>query len=245
MGKGKPVIGLTAGRRNHSAPKHEIQTVTIGCAIQNVEAVIRAGGCPVILPRTNDLEVVHSMMRTMDGLILTGGGDVVSLMYNEEPHPANHYEDPVRDRTEMELIELAVSAGTPILAICRGMQILNVALGGTLIQDIPGQVKNSLNHRSRSLESTLIHSVDIEEDSLLADVLGEKTVRVNSFHHQAVKKPGAGLKVNSRSMDGVIEGLEAEDGRPILAVQCHPEISEEAYPVFRKLFDWVVSEASS
>ena len=240
----KPVIGLTTGRRNLPPPRGLRQTVIIGCTSQYVESVVRAGGAPLLLPRIADAGAIASAMQTVDALMLTGGGDVVSLAYDEEPHPAGKFQDPIRDRMEFEAVRIALDRGLPILAICRGIQSLNVALGGTLVQDIPSEVPGAVQHYTKEREATLGHTIDVEPDSLLANVLGATTTAVNSWHHQAVKDPGKGLKVNSRARDGVIEGVEADDGRPILAVQCHPEDTAEQYPLFQKLFDWLVAEAA-
>ena len=130
-----------------------------------------------------------------------------------------------------------------MLGICRGIQSLNVALGGTLIQDVLSQVDGVVQHYTHAIETVVIHTIDVEPDTLLARVLGVTSVAANSWHHQAVKDLGEGLRVNCRARDGVIEGIEAADGRPVLAVQCHPENIAERWPVFQRLFDWLVAEA--
>jgi putative glutamine amidotransferase len=237
-------VGITTGRRNNRPLRNEIQTATMGCDIRYPQAILRSGGAPILLPRADDGAVVAAVMDRVDALLLTGGGDVVSLAYGEEPHPKSYYQDPVRDRMEFEAVCIARERGMPILAICRGIQSLNVALGGTLIQDVPSQVEEPVLHYSHAAETVLIHTIDIEEGSLLARVLGTTSTAVSSWHHQAVKGVGEGLRVSARARDGVIEGLEADDGGPVLAVQCHPEDSAETYPLFQKLFDWVVEEAA-
>jgi putative glutamine amidotransferase len=240
---GKPVIGITAGRRNHFARRGSRQMVTVGCTIEYVDSVVRSGGAPVLLPRVGDKEAVASFMRSIDALLLAGGGDVVSLAYGEQPHPLAKYQDPILDAMEFEAVHLAMEADMPILGVCRGIQSLNVALGGTLIQDINEQIPGSFQHFTHEREVVLAHTIDIEPGSMLADVLGITSTAVNSWHHQAVKDVADGLKANCRARDGVIEGLEAADGRAILAVQCHPEDCCEGYPLFQKLFDWIVAEA--
>jgi len=241
----KPIIGITTGRRNNITPRPARQTVTMGCPIEYVDSVVRGGGAPMLLPRIADADAVASMMRSIDGLLLSGGGDVASLAYGEEPHPKGKFQDPVRDRMEFEAVRLAMELDRPILGICRGVQSLNVALGGTLIQDIEAQVPGACQHYTRERETLLAHTIDIEPGSLLAGVLGTTCTAVNSWHHQAVGDVAEGLRVNCRARDGVIEGLEADDGRPILAVQCHPEDCCEEYPLFQKLFDWLVEEAAA
>ena len=189
---------------------------------------------------------MSAAVAVVDGLLLSGGGDIVSLRYGQEPHPAGKYQDPVRDAMEAAALEHSLDRGIPILAICRGIQVLNVALGGTLIQDIPTQVQNPLLHYVRGApEPVLVHTLTIEPDTLLARALGTTSTASNSWHHQAVARVAPGLRVNCRSADDVIEGIEAEDGRPILGIQCHPEDVAEDYPLFRKLFDWLVREAGA
>jgi len=205
--------------------------------------VERSGGAPVLLPLTADTTVIEAAMSALHGLLLSGGGDIVSLEFGEEPHPENTFQDPTRDRMEIEATRIALRRGIPILGICRGIQLLNVALGGTLVQHIPDEFRNAVLHRARARDVTLVHSIEIEPGSLLARVLGATRTAVNSFHHQAVKRLGKGLRVNCRAPDGVIEGVESDDGRPMLAVQCHPEDCCVRYPLFQKIFDWLVEEA--
>ena len=240
----KPVIGLTTGRRNRPTEGNELQNADVGCDIMYLAAVLHAGGAPILLPRTDDEEVTLSVMQAADGLLLTGGGDIMSLAYGEEPHPRAGGQDPVRDAAEFAAVRVALDRGLPILGICRGIQTLNVVLGGTLIQDVPSQVAGACQHSTRASENMLGHTVDVEPGSLLARVLGVTSTAVNSWHHQAVKDVAEGLRVNCRARDGVIEGVEAADGRPILAVQCHPAAAAEQFPLFRKLFDWLVAEAA-
>ncbi len=197
----------------------------------------------MLLPRSGDEAVMAAAMARVDGLLLTGGGDVVSLAYGEEPDPKSFGQDPLRDAAEFAAIRIALERGLPVLGICRGIQSLNVALGGTLVQDVLSQVDGVVQHYTRAIETVVIHTIDVEPDTLLARVLGVTSVAANSWHHQAVKDLGEGLRVNCRARDGVIEGIEAADGRPVLAVQCHPENIAERWPVFQRLFDWLVAEA--
>ncbi len=241
----KPIIGITTGRRYESAAHSRRQPRIMGIQFEYPQAVERSGGAPVLLPRTKDKDVVAAVMGGVDGLLLSGGGDVVSLAYGVEPHPANKYQDPVRDAMEFEAVRLAVERRLPILGICRGIQSLNVALGGTLIQDIPDEVPGAFQHYSLlDQDTTLVHTIDVEPDSLLARVLGTTETTVNSWHHQAVKDVPQPLRVSGRARDGVIEGIEAADGQAVLAVQCHPEACCEDYPLFQRLFDWLVAEAA-
>lgn len=239
----KPIIGITTGRYNQWTAKNFIQTVSIGCSKPYMDSVLQSNGAPLLLPRTDDIDVISSVMKKIDALLLSGGGDVISLAYGEEPHSTAKYQDPIRDKMEFEAAKIAVKQKLPILAICRGIQSLNVALGGTLIQDVPTQVKGAIQHYSYPMETALTHTIDIKKGSLLAKVLGTTGIAVTSWHHQAVKDVGKGLQINCKSCDGVIEGLESDKGLPILAVQCHPEVCSKDFPVFQKLFDWLVKEA--
>jgi putative glutamine amidotransferase len=241
----QPTILITSGRHNQAAGKTEMQTVLVGCNIHYVEAVLRAGGVPMILPPLSQPGSVAAALSKVDGVLLSGGGDINSLIYGEEPHDRSKYQDYLRDDVEIELVNLAIEMGLPILGVCRGIQLLNVALGGTLVQDIPTQVRGACKHYSQGINTTLLHNIDIEADSLLARVLGTTSMPVNSWHHQAVKTLGTGLRTNAIARDGIIEGLEAEDGRPILAVQYHPEECASRFPGFQELFDWLVKEAES
>jgi gamma-glutamyl-gamma-aminobutyrate hydrolase PuuD len=239
----KPIILVTAGRKNESAGDSKPQMIWSGCDIDYVQCVARSGGVPLLVPCITDEAAILGALDIADGLLLTGGGDVLSLNYGEEPHIASKFQDPTRDVLETALTKAAIERGIPILGICRGLQLLNVALGGTLIQDIPSQVEGACKHYGDGLEVALLHSIEIEPNSLLARVLGHEKMAVNSYHHQAAKDVAPGLKINSRAKDGVIEGMESTDGKPILSVQFHPEEIAAAYPQFQPLFDWLVQEA--
>ena len=240
----KPIILVTVGRQPMATEQGELQSIRTGCDIDYIEAVVRAGGAPLIVPCICDKDAIRSFMEAADGVILTGGGDVISLAYGEEPHLMSKYQDPVRDEMEFEVARLALEMELPLLAICRGHQVLNVVLGGTLVQDIPSQVPDAVKHYSEGTHTVLLHNIDIEEDSLLFRLLGTKCMAINTWHHQAVKDLGEGLRINCRARDGVVEGMESADGKPILSVQFHPEEAAATYPRFQTFFDWVVKEAS-
>jgi putative glutamine amidotransferase len=228
----KPLILITVGRIPQATPIGELQSIKTGCDTDYVDSVVRAGGAPIILPCIEDRDA-----------ILTGGGDVVSLAYGEEPHEMSKYQDPVRDAMELQVARFALETNLPILGICRGMQVLNVACGGTLVQDIPSQIPDAVKHYSQGMHTVLLHSVDVQSDTLLERVFGAGSVGINSYHHQAVKELGDGLRPNCHARDGVIEGMESAEGKPILAVQFHPEECAAAYPQFQTFFNWVVEEA--
>jgi putative glutamine amidotransferase len=242
----KPIILITAGKQGQlTKERGEVQAVTSSINMQYVESVLRAGGVPVTLPCVAEQAAVRTAVQMVDGLLLPGGGDIDSHAYGEEPHPKTMFQDTHRDEMEFEATRVALEQGKPVLGICRGVQVLNVAFGGSLIQDIPTQVPEVLLHYSYALEPWLVHTIDLEEGSLLARIFGTTSMRVNSYHHQAVKDVGDGLRISCRARDGVIEGVEATDGRPILGVQFHPEELTAPYPQFQPLFDWLVREAAA
>jgi putative glutamine amidotransferase len=202
-----------------------------------LHAIELAGGVPLLLPPQVSLSTLTAMMAMSDGLVLTGGGDVNPARYGEEPHPAVTGVSDQRDAVEEAALSLALDRGLPVLAICRGMQILNVALGGTLIQDLPSESSGGMLHGPRST-----HSVNIAPQSRLAAVMATTVAEVNSRHHQAVNVLGDGVHAVAWSPDGIVEGLEM-DGQWVVGVQWHPEdIVEESEPA-RLLFAGVVEAA--
>jgi putative glutamine amidotransferase len=238
----KPLILLSAGRTMLPARGDDAQSVKMGCDADYVNAVVRAGGSPLLLPPHGDKEATRAAISFADGLLLTGGGDIHSLCYGHEPHPKSTDQDPARDATELLATDFALKRGMPILGVSRGLQLLNVARGGTLVQHIPGG-DGSVKHESRGFAGLLLHTITIEEGSQLHEIMGVSEMAVNSFHHQAAGDIGTGLKVTARSRDGVIEALESVDGRPVLGVQFHPEEAAPFYPNFDRLFKWLIRKA--
>jgi len=204
-----------------------------------IRALEQAGGVPLLIPAQASLPTLVALMGVADGLVLTGGGDVNPARYGKERHPAVAGVSDERDAAEEAVLNLALDRGLPIFAICRGMQLLNVALGGTLVQDLPGEFPDALVHGPRS-----DHSVSIAPDSRLARLIAMEAAGVNSRHHQAVKKLGEGLKAVAWSPDGVIEGIEMP-GRWVVGVQWHPEDMVEDSEASRRLFAGVVEAAGA
>lgn len=196
-------------------------------------AVAAAGGVPVLLPNLAvDLE---ALMQRLDGLLLAGGEDICPERYGEgERHP-KVVVTPARDDLEIPLARLAVERGLPVLGICRGIQLLNVALGGTLYQDLPDQRPSAVAHRQADARHLGTHAFVPEADSRLAALIGPEPLRVNTFHHQAVREVAPGLVVCARAEDGLIEALETADGR-VVAVQYHPEDMAPVCPRSAALF---------
>ncbi len=209
-----------------------------------LHAVQAAGGVPVLLPPHLDAESLAALRDRLDGLLLTGGGDVAPARFGEVPHPKVDNVSEARDAIEIDLALHAVDRGVPLLAICRGVQVLNVALGGSLYQDIPSDLGTSIAHAQTAPRSTPTHAVTVQGESRLAETLGALEVQVNSMHHQALKKLGRGLREVAWAPDGVIEGLEAPDAPGfVLGVQWHPEELVGHDPAARALFRALV-EAS-
>jgi putative glutamine amidotransferase len=189
-----------------------------------VESVRRAGGAPIEIALTDDPAAV---VERSDGILFTGGGDVDPMHYGATPHATYDAAEPGRDAFEIALVQAALASPRPIFAICRGMQVLNVALGGDLIQDIPTEVNGAVHHDIREPRYALAHEVWATQGSRFATLMRDKLVdgescQVNSRHHQAVRHVGRGLEVVATSPDGVIEAVEGP-GPFCLAVQWHPE----------------------
>jgi putative glutamine amidotransferase len=201
-----------------------------------IKAVVSAGGTPVILPPLAETDKIERQLAAVDGLLAPGGGDLDPCYYGEEPLPALGTVYPERDEYELYIIKLACQLGKPILGICRGAQVINVAFGGSLHQDIGDGL---LQHYQNTKKYGLGHTVEILKGSLLQAILGVGLIRTNSYHHQAVKVVAPGFVVCARSCDGLIEGIENRE-KGILAVQWHPEMLAPRQPIMQKLFDWLV-----
>ncbi len=202
-----------------------------------VDAVFRAGAVPVLLPLTEDEAVMREMLCRVDGLLLTGGADVGPEVYGEETLPCCGETCPQRDRFELPICRLALERDMPVLAICRGHQILSCALGGTMYQDIAEQFGPDLKHPQYDIPRDKAHGMLVEEGSLLHKITGLTRFKVNSRHHQAIKTPGAGLKVIAHADDGLIEAVELPGKRFVLGVQWHPEALSDRYPEAQALFN--------
>jgi putative glutamine amidotransferase len=186
------------------------------------KAIDQAGAIPVVIPpmAASDLD---GLLGRLDGLLLSGGPDLHPSHYGAEPHPELGPTEAALDAFELELLRRADAAGLPVLAICRGLQALNVARGGTLLQHLPADVGGPIAHRQHQPGRIATHPVRLEPASRLAGALGETALDVNSFHHQAVGALGRGLRAVAWAPDGVIEGLEATDRPFVVAVQWHAE----------------------
>jgi len=227
----RPLIGITcvfdAGEDRAFLPRRYIRSV---------EA---SGGLPVLLPPVDDA-LVGTLAGHLDGLLLPGGGDLDPVHFGEEPQSGLGSIAPAQDALELGLVAAMKELGKPVLGLCRGAQVINVALGGTLHQDIRGA--GVLKHFQEAPRWYPTHGIEVVGGSLLAELLGAGSLRVNSFHHQAVARPAPGVAVSARSADGIVEGIEDEEGR-FLGVQWHPEWLWENEPRFLALFEWLVRES--
>lgn len=187
-----------------------------------VQTVAMAGGIPFILPLISDYESIKRQIESMDALIISGGYDVNPLIYGEEPIQQQGFLCPERDEYDIKVIKIALELKKPILGICRGLQILNAALGGTLYQDTSIIEESYIKHHQDSRPDVSSHTVNVIKGTKLYEILGESTF-TNSFHHQAIKELAPGFKISAKAKDGVIEAIEKEDGFTI-GVQWHPEM---------------------
>jgi putative glutamine amidotransferase len=191
-----------------------------------INSIIAGGGVPVLAPVNLDENTLHDLYATADGVLLTGGDDVNPAHFGETAHAKTSGIDPDRDSAEFWLTRWAAADNKPLFAICRGIQAMNVALGGTLVQDIPSQWRNPITHDGNYYGPTrdeIHHDVCVEPHTQLAQMLGAGDVGTNSFHHQALKRVADGLVVTARAKDGVIEAVEMPDHRFFVGVQWHPE----------------------
>jgi len=215
----KPVIGITFDSQD---PGGYCQYPWYALRENYCTAVVNGGGVP--LPLIHDLDLIDDYLSLIDGLLITGGGqDVNPTLYGiQEIHPTVKL-NPRRTIFEKNMAENALQKNLPLLGICGGEQVLNVTLGGTLIQHIPDEVPNALHHQQLQPHEEPTHKVKIEKGTLLYQIVKTEKLLVNSLHHQAIKDPAPGVVVNARASDGVIEGIEAPAYKFCLGLQWHPE----------------------
>ena len=255
--KRKPIIGITANFWEGEATM----------AKAYYQQVVEAGGTPVLIPPVDDKDVILNTLEGIDGLLLSGGGDLNPLWTGEEPSPQLHRINAVRDLPELLITRLAYNRQIPILGICRGIQTLAVAMGGKVMQDIPATIQETkesepadsdkkkkkdkepqpipvatIKHSQDGDRNLPTHSITIEKDSILFRIYKEERIYVNSFHHQAVADTGKHFRVTAKAPDGIIEAMESTEFKPFLGVQWHPECLEKEG---RKLFEWLVAQASN
>lgn len=215
------------------------------------EALRKTGAAPVLLPlQPHDPDCLRDIFDRLDGVFLTGGVDVDPSRYGEVRHPLCGTTDPDRDAVELMLLQYAMEHGLPVLAVCRGLQILNVACGGTLYQDVTAQVPAALKHDyfptpARPSRTYLAHDITVTRGTRLSELLGEPVVPVNSMHHQAIKDLAPTLRASAFAPDGIIEAVEGIGDQFLVAVQWHPEELADTNAGQRKLFTSFVEAAAA
>ena len=240
----KPLIGIAPVFTPASDLKGGEREATLFLRNRYVAAVEAAGGIPVILPIVTNPAFCAALLKSLDGLLLTGSGpDIDPCRYGERQRFAFKVMSPERTDSECALVVQARKQDLPVLGICGGMQLMTVALGGTLIQDITEQVEDSLQHRLAGPATTVCHPVRVTPGSRLSAILRRRVCQVNSSHHQAVKTVPRTLKVSASSPDGVIEAVEDPTRRFFLGVQWHPEYLYRRYPAHGAIFEALVAAA--
>ena len=225
----KPIIGITPSPITEERPHGTFDRYAM--SVNYVEAVLAAGGVPLVLPFQHGNTV--PLLELVGGVLLSGGGDAAPDLYgDDEIHPATYGIHPLRDRFELDLIEGANARDVPLLCICRGVQMLNIAYGGTLYQDVPTSGVTTHEHRQQQMQlppDAISHEVHIETGSPLASIYERGQVGTNSFHHQAVKDLGHGLEVYGRAEDGLIESIGDPARSFVVGVQWHPEMMYQTH----------------
>lgn len=229
----QPIIGITT---NQSLNVHGYPTVMLMQSY--VKAILQAGGVPVLIPSQIVEHGWEALYSRLDGILFSGGGDI-GLEYSPgAPHPRIDDVDPARDSIEIQMVRAAASDGKPFLGICRGCQVMNVALGGTLYTHIADQLTHAIDHSyPGNMRTVLVHEVKLEEGTHLGEILSEPIIQVNSLHHQGLKDISPSLRVAGHAPDGLVEAMELPDHPFGLAVQWHPEWLTDQAPtrdLFRK-----------
>lgn len=224
----KPIIGISTALNCIAGQQYMAIDDTY------IHSIEQAGGIPVMLPQLEDLDKVALLVDAIDGLLLAGGQDIDPSLYDEDPLPQTERTSLRRDFSEIELFRQAMQKQKPVIGICRGMQIVNVALGGSLIQDIPVQKPHALEHARPQIQASY-HFIDIDENSRLGQITGSELV-VNSIHHQGVEEAAPGLRVTATARDGMVEAVEMEG---YLGVQFHPERLSDQETFHRIFVDFV------
>ncbi|MGI8907369.1 MAG: gamma-glutamyl-gamma-aminobutyrate hydrolase family protein [Candidatus Sumerlaeaceae bacterium] len=232
----KPTIGINLeASGDTTSPRFSLSS-------DYVDAVTSAGGVPLLLPALTSLEDVSEHVKLCDGFVFTGGRDVNPARFGQPPHAANKLLLPRRENYDFRLIQEVLRARKPFLGVCLGCQQVNVALGGTLVQDIPSETSSTVDHHQGETRHETAHNVHITTRSRLADIVGTTTLAVNSIHHQSCGVPGRGVRYTAKSEDGIIEGFEVSGSPFGIAVQWHPEAIRQ-YPGHLRLYKRLVQSA--
>ena len=229
----KPIIGITA---SYSDNRYCIFNTY-------ASAIVESGGIPIVLPFSRDEETIRQTVDICDGILLSGGGDIDPKFYGEEVLNETVQFGKCRDEFEFGLFAIARKKGVPIMGICRGMQVINVALGGSLYQDLPSQYESDISHAQSTPKTEPSHSVRVVPSTPLYKLSGCDVMTANSFHHQAVKRLGEGLVPMAYAEDGIIEGMFCNVGSYVMAYQWHPERLSAIDEKNRLLFDDLIAAA--
>jgi putative glutamine amidotransferase len=225
----QPLIGITTYGKDEQN-RYALPTEYVLC-------VRRAGGVPVLIPPGE--KALYALQDHLQGFILAGGGDLDPQLYGGHPSDKIYMVDAERDRGELALVQAIIERRLPCLAICRGIQVLNVALGGTLVEHLPDEVGEATLHRAPPREP-VEHAITITADSHLAKIVGQTAISAASWHHQAIRSPGKGLRVVARAPDDTIEAVEMAGHPRLVAVQWHPELTAAQDPLQQKLFEALI-----
>ncbi len=244
----RPLIGIT------TQTLHSIDGIPDGLPASVVMnqryylAAAAAGAVPVLIPLMDDMETLREIFDRLDGILIPGGVDLDPATYGEEPHAKLGRVDPARDLVELQLATWAIEDKKPLLGLCRGLQVLNVACGGTLFQDLEAQLPAAIKHDyfpNYGFErSHLAHDVHLTAGSRLRDVMALDRIAVNSMHHQAIKTLGAGLRASAVASDGIVEAAELESDGFVVGVQWHPEVFDPSQPQTQQLFGAFIQAAT-
>jgi putative glutamine amidotransferase len=215
----KPIIGITTNQSTNSYGQPIILLQQ-----SYVRAIMQAGGVPMLIPSLISEDGWDAVYSRLDGILFSGGGDMSLDHFAGEPHPRIDDVEPERDSVELKMLQAAASDGKPFLGICRGCQVMNVALGGTLYTHLPDQLPNALDHSyPGNMRTVLVHEVKIEEGTRVAEIYGTPIIKVNSLHHQGLKDLSPALRVAGHAPDGLVEAVELPDHPFAVGVQWHPE----------------------
>lgn len=234
----KPIIGIAGNI--FSMEDYEIPGIDRSYVNEDyIHAVEKAGGIPLVLPVVEGQNLVEEQVDICDGIILTGGQDVNPLLYNEGPHESLGYVNLKVDKYQLKIAEIVIREDKATLGICRGMQMLNIARGGTLYQDLSQMEGEIMKHFQDGERYELSHKIDINKGNILEELWGEK-VLINSYHHQCIKDIGEGVEVIAKASDGAIEAVKLEDKSFIIGLQWHPEMMAVEYGEMLAIFDELI-----